>query len=369
MPRTKKRTISELLKSRQSSKSSFDLLGEGDIIMAEIDKAERSEVATSSLFADTPTSVDHLSYIENDTNIDPAIASIAKRLYSGDFSDDASAIGQNSIAGNAIVDSTMEAGSIANNSIAVSAIAGNLMERDAIAVDAVALGSMAEGAIAGEAIEKYAMAGDSIENGAMARSSIAGSAIVENATVEPFVADGAIAGSAIVSHSIESKSIASESIEKDSIEDSAIAGKDKIDSKKSSIKKSDFKNPKLPSSKILQGIGTRQAYQESHQEIERLKADTGTTTVVDNYVFDILFKEINNPSESMVYLYLWRRTYGSGKKNVELSYQVLSDAIGVSKRGGQEMLKRLNEKKLIKIELGSKTGIPSYEVICPWQKK
>ena len=117
----------------------------------------------------------------------------------------------------------------------------------------------------------------------------------------------------------------------------------------------------------LSGLATREAYQKSHEEIERLKSEE-SVTLVDNYIFDTLFKELDNPNEAMVYLYLWRRTKGSNQKKVELSYQVLSDAIGISKRAGQDVLKRLNEK-LLKINRESKTGIPSYEILQPWRKK
>lgn len=314
MSKSKKRTISELLKDRPEGRfisSGFDLLGEGARIMAKMedlvllqdpypashsdqekaasDFSEPSQVAGSSV---------DLSAIE-----DPAMAAIASMLQAREAS---FAIESNAIGKNAVADSSVGVGqvsAIADFAVADNAIASSVKETGAIA--------------------DFSMANFSIEG-------------------------GAIVNNAIVKMDRDEIAIASAAIEKPAVAEKVVDGK--------------------RNAKQLKGLATREAYHKSHEEIERLKSEASATSV-DNYVFDTLFKEINNPSEVMVYLYLWRRTKGSGEKRVELSYQVLSDAIGISKRAGQDVLKRLYEKKLVKINRESKTGIPSYEVLQPWNKK
>ena len=89
-------------------------------------------------------------------------------------------------------------------------------------------------------------------------------------------------------------------------------------------------------------------------------------TRVDNYVFDSLLPSIENPAAALLYLYLWRRTIGFQKLSVELSHQILSDAVGISKRTVQEAIALLNDKGLVKTTRAYSTAIPRHTIQKPW---
>lgn len=115
-------------------------------------------------------------------------------------------------------------------------------------------------------------------------------------------------------------------------------------------------------------IANRDAFHLAVREIERLKAERETATLVDNHVIDTLFAKINNVSACVVYMYLWRRTVGMNVESVKLSMRVLSDAIGISRRTAHEAIKRLNEMQLIKSSKESFTGIPEHTLLKSWKK-
>lgn len=431
MSKNKTRTISELLKGRPKGRqvlNGFDLLGEGDRIVAEMEensgllreaklpKALPSFVDeyTDEVYSGEQTiiseNVKNSIYLNNDDLSrepsiieDPALAELAALVEAYKVS---SAIADDTIAEETVASATVgpaaiagwvEAGRLINAAgpaVVNNAIANKAAVSAAIAASTVALGAsakkstnMASCAIAREAVVNAAIVSSAIGSdlsrddkvSEVGGESIAGAAIVANVVASDAIDRVAVAGNAIgqgsrrddgilkvgggsiVNNAIVREAVAGAAIDSSAIVNDAIV-KEGVD-----VTHESDNNRKREFIPKLNGLATREAYQRSHDEIERLKSQE-TVTLVDNYIFDTLFKELD-ANEAMVYLYLWRRTKGSGQKKVELSYQILSEAIGISKRAGQDVLKRLNEKKLLNINRESKTGIPAYEVLQPWTQK
>ena len=93
---------------------------------------------------------------------------------------------------------------------------------------------------------------------------------------------------------------------------------------------------------------------------------------LDAYVVDTLMPDLvghdRQPSAFFVYLYLWRRTHGSGRPRVRVSLADIADATGLSKRSVQDALGTLVRRKLVSLLRENITAIPAYTVLRPWQK-
>jgi Helix-turn-helix domain len=91
---------------------------------------------------------------------------------------------------------------------------------------------------------------------------------------------------------------------------------------------------------------------------------------VDAYVLDTLMPDLvghdRQPSAFVVYLYLWRRTHGSGRATVQVSLMDIAAAAGLSKRAVQDALGWLAKRRLLSIQRESITAIPVYTVRRPW---
>ena len=82
-----------------------------------------------------------------------------------------------------------------------------------------------------------------------------------------------------------------------------------------------------------------------------------TTILLDAYVLDTLMADLvghdRQPSAFLVYLFLWRRTHGSGEITGEITAQVslldIATATGLSKRAVQEALRSLTKRRLLTI--------------------
>jgi DNA-binding transcriptional ArsR family regulator len=96
-----------------------------------------------------------------------------------------------------------------------------------------------------------------------------------------------------------------------------------------------------------------------------------TTVPVDAYVLDTLMADLvghdRQPSAFLVYLFLWRRTHGSGETNVQVSLLDIATATGLSKRAVQEALRSLAKRQLLTIEREGITAVPVYAV-SPWRR-
>ena len=97
-----------------------------------------------------------------------------------------------------------------------------------------------------------------------------------------------------------------------------------------------------------------------------------TTVEIDAYVLDSLMADLvghdRQPSAFLVYLFLWRRTLGSGEATARVSLLDISMGTGLSKRAVQEALRLLAKRRLLSIQRESITAIPVYEVLRPWMR-
>jgi hypothetical protein len=93
---------------------------------------------------------------------------------------------------------------------------------------------------------------------------------------------------------------------------------------------------------------------------------------IDAYVLDSLMADLvghdRQPSAFLVYLFLWRRTHGSGEAATQVSLLDISMGTGLSKRAIQEALRLLAKRRLLSIQRESITAIPVYEVLRPWMR-
>jgi hypothetical protein len=91
---------------------------------------------------------------------------------------------------------------------------------------------------------------------------------------------------------------------------------------------------------------------------------------IDAYVLDTLMADIvghdRQPSAYLVFLFLWRRTHGSGHPCARVSLYDISVGTGLSKRAVQEGLRLLAKRRLLSIQRESITSIPVYTVRRPW---
>jgi hypothetical protein len=94
---------------------------------------------------------------------------------------------------------------------------------------------------------------------------------------------------------------------------------------------------------------------------------------VDAYVLDVLMPDLighdRQPSAFVLYLRLWRLTEGGRRQSGPLSLRELSDQTGLSKRGIQDAVNRLERRQLITIERAMPTGVPRYRIHKPWQRQ
>jgi hypothetical protein len=93
---------------------------------------------------------------------------------------------------------------------------------------------------------------------------------------------------------------------------------------------------------------------------------------LDAYVIDTLMRDLighdRSASAFAAYLFLWRRSHGSGESSVRVSLRDIAEGTGLSKRGIQEALTILSRRKLVSIARASITDVPRYTVNRPWRR-
>ena len=93
----------------------------------------------------------------------------------------------------------------------------------------------------------------------------------------------------------------------------------------------------------------------------------------DAYVLDTLMRDLvahsRSPSAFLVYLQLYRHTYGEGRESVFMSHAVLADLTGLSRRAVQLAVAHLIYRRLIKQRKSRPTAVPVYTVLAPWTRK
>lgn len=94
---------------------------------------------------------------------------------------------------------------------------------------------------------------------------------------------------------------------------------------------------------------------------------------IDLYIVDTLMRDLVAHSRSsaafLVYLQLYRQTYGAGREAVAMSHSVLAELIGISKRSVQTALAHLIERRLIRRRKARPTAVPVYTVLTPWIRR
>src|SRR5271154_5810655 len=105
------------------------------------------------------------------------------------------------------------------------------------------------------------------------------------------------------------------------------------------------------------------------------------TIPIDHYILDTLMRDLTRhdkrPSAYLVYLHLWRETYGrvtaattaTGKPVCTLSLQKIAFATGLSKSSVQHALRCLIGRKLVLQHKNKPTSVPVYRVLRPWRRK
>jgi DNA-binding transcriptional ArsR family regulator len=88
----------------------------------------------------------------------------------------------------------------------------------------------------------------------------------------------------------------------------------------------------------------------------------------DDFVFDKLLRQLH-PSDALVYLVIWRLSYGAGKPTVKISIGELARYTGLSMTTVQTSVKSLLETKILARRRQSATSITEYQAKRPWRKK
>ena len=88
---------------------------------------------------------------------------------------------------------------------------------------------------------------------------------------------------------------------------------------------------------------------------------------IDPYVIDVLLPDLvghdRHPSAYLTYLFLYRQVADNA---AELSLRQIAEGTGLSKRGVQAALGRLEGRGLIGVERDSITSVGRYTVHRPW---
>ena len=97
-----------------------------------------------------------------------------------------------------------------------------------------------------------------------------------------------------------------------------------------------------------------------------------STFPLDPYIVDTLMPDLvghdRQPSAFLVYLYLWRLTFGNGRPTAQVALIDIAEGAGLSKRAVQDALGWLGKRKLIAVERASITAVPVYAVLRPWRR-
>jgi hypothetical protein len=93
------------------------------------------------------------------------------------------------------------------------------------------------------------------------------------------------------------------------------------------------------------------------------------TIEIDAYVLDVLMRDLvghdRSPSAFLVFLFLWRQTLTDESR---LTLRRIAEGTGLSKRGVQDAIGHLEERKLLRVTRKSITAVPEYAVLRPWAK-
>ncbi|HTW49200.1 MAG TPA: hypothetical protein VMD92_14705 [Acidobacteriaceae bacterium] len=92
---------------------------------------------------------------------------------------------------------------------------------------------------------------------------------------------------------------------------------------------------------------------------------------IDDYVTDVLMRDLvghdRRPVSFLVYLWLAAAQARTGKA-VQVSFQELSESVGVSKSAAQAAVRGLVGRRLLAAAKENATAIPCYTVLTPWRE-
>jgi DNA-binding MarR family transcriptional regulator len=92
--------------------------------------------------------------------------------------------------------------------------------------------------------------------------------------------------------------------------------------------------------------------------------------VLDDYVTDVLMRDLvghdRRPVSFLVYVWLAAEELRRNSV-VQISYQELAEAIGVSKSSAQSAVSWLIRRKLLATSKHNATATPRYTVLSPWK--
>jgi DNA-binding transcriptional MocR family regulator len=95
------------------------------------------------------------------------------------------------------------------------------------------------------------------------------------------------------------------------------------------------------------------------------------TIPVDDYVFDVLMRDIvghdRQPAAYLVYLHLYGLAARKKWKPVPASLRMLAEATGLSKSAVQTALGLLRRRKLIETASDHATAVPEQRVLRHWR--
>ena len=95
------------------------------------------------------------------------------------------------------------------------------------------------------------------------------------------------------------------------------------------------------------------------------------TIAVDDYVFDVLMRDIighdKQPAAYLAYLHLYAEAARAKWKPVRMSLRDLAEATGLSKSAVQTALELLRRRRLIETTSDHPTATPSHRVLRPWR--
>src|SRR5918998_6534152 len=95
------------------------------------------------------------------------------------------------------------------------------------------------------------------------------------------------------------------------------------------------------------------------------------TIPVDDYVFDVLMRDIvghdQKPAAYLVYLYLYGQAARARWRPVPASLRMLAEATGLSKSAVQTALELLRRRQLIETTRTHSTATPQHRVLRHWR--
>lgn len=162
---------------------------------------------------------------------------------------------------------------------------------------------------------------------------------------------------------IANTAIAEKTIAEFIVDDSSIARKTSSHKTTKRLPMADFAIARSAIERGASHKAMRVEYATEKDTIAKLADRKSGYTRIDNFVFDVLIPKISSASASIVYLYLWRRSFGFHKPSVCLSHQIISESVGLSKRAVQEAILRLNELNVIQTKRAYETAIPEHFII------